>query len=144
MRYFQRNVNEVLQSIASLSELAIDIGGAAAYNSVCTHGKKLRQITYYLTHTQRLTGISITSVSRTKHTKPPIMKVRKDVEATLREFGFSQRYIGRAFKVYTNQYGNNYDVEVLTEIIIRLQKKDRMEIESERRKRLVANLLDTI
>eukprot|EP01083_Nonionella_stella_P137699 418950_1 len=40
--------------------------------------------------------------------------------------GFDSNYILRAFKVYENKYGYQvvYDVEVITEIIYRLQQKD--------------------
>jgi len=39
--------------------------------------------------------------------------------------GFQANYIQRAFKVYEKNYGHSYNVEVITEIIVRLQNKDK-------------------
>ena len=42
--------------------------------------------------------------------------------------GFQSNYITRAFKVYEMNYGHSYNVEVITEIIVRLQNKDKAKL----------------
>ena len=49
---------------------------------------------------------------------------KKDIQDMLVSMGFKPNYIQRAFIVYVKNYGNNYNVEVITEIIVRLQNKD--------------------
>eukprot|EP01083_Nonionella_stella_P275901 937151_1 len=40
--------------------------------------------------------------------------------------GFTPGHIDRAFRVYEKNYGHSYNVDVFTELIIRLQKKDKL------------------
>ena len=54
------------------------------------------------------------------------MSNKKDIQEMLLSMGFPSSYIGRAFKVYEKNYGHDYNVEVLTELIIRLQNKDKV------------------
>jgi len=53
------------------------------------------------------------------------MSTRDDVHAMLVNLGFTDNYINRAFKVYEKNYGMSYDVDMLTELIVRLQNKDK-------------------
>merc|ERR1712130_672472 len=48
-----------------------------------------------------------------------------DITSMLISMGFPPNYIQRAFKVYEKNYGHSYNVEVITEIIVRLQNKDK-------------------
>eukprot|EP01084_Bolivina_argentea_P273050 465035_1 len=47
-----------------------------------------------------------------------------DIESELLKLGYSLEYITRALKVYHNNYGNVYDIKVLSELIYRLKIKD--------------------
>eukprot|EP01084_Bolivina_argentea_P293352 504507_1 len=49
----------------------------------------------------------------------------KQINEMLITMGFKQNHIKRAFRVYELNYGYHYKIEVLTEIIVRLQKKDK-------------------
>jgi len=53
------------------------------------------------------------------------MSNKKDISEMLVSMGFPLNYIQRAFKVYEKNYGHSYNVEVITEIIVRLQNKDK-------------------
>ena len=53
------------------------------------------------------------------------MSNKQDIQQILISMGFPSNYIGRAFKVYEKNYGYGYNVEVITEIIVRLQNKDK-------------------
>eukprot|EP00486_Rosalina_sp_Unknown_P003695 CAMPEP_0201577096 /NCGR_PEP_ID=MMETSP0190_2-20130828/23310_1 /ASSEMBLY_ACC=CAM_ASM_000263 /TAXON_ID=37353 /ORGANISM="Rosalina sp." /LENGTH=715 /DNA_ID=CAMNT_0048008757 /DNA_START=120 /DNA_END=2264 /DNA_ORIENTATION=- len=53
------------------------------------------------------------------------MSNKKDIQEMLVSMGFKPNYITRAFKVYEKNYGHSYNVEVITEIIVRLQNKDK-------------------
>eukprot|EP01084_Bolivina_argentea_P268926 456913_1 len=53
---------------------------------------------------------------------------RSPMEETLVSLGFQKNYIGRAFKVYEKNYGFSYNIEVMTEIIVRLQNKDKLKL----------------
>eukprot|EP01084_Bolivina_argentea_P060615 110729_1 len=52
------------------------------------------------------------------------MSSKKDIRESLLSMGFSANYIDRAFTVYEKKYGYSYNVEVMTEVIVRLQNKD--------------------
>eukprot|EP01084_Bolivina_argentea_P122286 216702_1 len=49
-----------------------------------------------------------------------------DIEQMLLSMGFTVNYIKRAFKVYEKNYGDQYNIFVITEIIVRLQNKDKL------------------
>eukprot|EP01084_Bolivina_argentea_P055638 101969_1 len=53
------------------------------------------------------------------------MSNKQNIQETLVSMGFQRNYIVRAFKVYEVNYGHSYNIEVITEIIIRLQRKDK-------------------
>ena len=53
------------------------------------------------------------------------MAKRTVIKEMLMSMGMDEPYIDRAFKVYEKNYGQNCNVEVLTEIIVRLQYKDK-------------------
>ena len=53
------------------------------------------------------------------------MSNKQNIEEMLVNMGFSSDYIRRAFKVYEKNYGHSYNVEVITETIVRLQNKDK-------------------
>eukprot|EP01084_Bolivina_argentea_P055635 101960_1 len=53
------------------------------------------------------------------------MSKKQNIQETLVSMGFQRNYIGRAFKVYEINYGHMYNIEVITEIITRLQTKDK-------------------
>jgi len=53
------------------------------------------------------------------------MSNKGDIQEMLISMGFQANYIQRAFKVYEKNYGHSYNVEVITEIIVRLQNKDK-------------------
>lgn len=50
---------------------------------------------------------------------------KRNIQQHLKSMGFPSNYIQRAFKVYEKHYGHGYNVEVLVEIIVRLQNKDK-------------------
>eukprot|EP01084_Bolivina_argentea_P086764 156792_1 len=50
---------------------------------------------------------------------------KQNITDSLINMGFPSNYIQRAFKVYEKNYGHKYNVEVITEIIVRLQNKDK-------------------
>eukprot|EP01083_Nonionella_stella_P191531 708832_1 len=50
---------------------------------------------------------------------------KQNITEALISMGFQKNYIVRAFKVYEKTYGHSYNIEVITEIIIRLQNKDK-------------------
>eukprot|EP01083_Nonionella_stella_P051704 137271_1 len=52
----------------------------------------------------------------------------KDIQEMLVSMGFQPNYIQRAFRVYEKNYGHSYNVEVITEIIVRLQNKDKIKL----------------
>ena len=54
-----------------------------------------------------------------------IMSTKQVIEQALTSMGHESRYISRAFKVYEKNYGQNYNAEVLMEIIKRLENKDK-------------------
>eukprot|EP01084_Bolivina_argentea_P268925 456912_1 len=58
---------------------------------------------------------------------------RSPMEETLVSLGFQKNYIGRAFKVYEKNYGFSYNIEVMTEIIVRLQNKDKLKAKTQKR-----------
>jgi len=57
------------------------------------------------------------------------MANKQDIQEMLKEMGFEQNYIQKAFQVYEDftqkNYGHSYNVEVITEITIRLQNEDK-------------------
>ncbi len=53
------------------------------------------------------------------------MSNKKDIQEMLVNMEFKPNYITRAFKVYEKTFGHSYNVEVITEIIVRLQNKDK-------------------
>ena len=58
--------------------------------------------------------------------------------------GFQSNYVTRAFKVYEKNYGYSYNVEVITEIIVRLQNKDKARNKDVRREAIsfILNKMD--
>eukprot|EP01084_Bolivina_argentea_P288839 495824_1 len=50
---------------------------------------------------------------------------KKHIQKILTAMQFARGYIDRAFKVYETNYGYAYNIEVITEIIVRLQSKDK-------------------
>eukprot|EP01084_Bolivina_argentea_P270690 460340_1 len=56
------------------------------------------------------------------------MSTQKEIVNTLMTLGYASDIIQRAFKVYIKNYGRKYQIEVLVEIISRLQKKDALKI----------------
>eukprot|EP01083_Nonionella_stella_P225266 801057_1 len=56
------------------------------------------------------------------------MASKKDIQEMLVSMAFEPTYIQRAFKVYERNYGRSYNVEVITEIIVRLQNKDKIKL----------------
>eukprot|EP01084_Bolivina_argentea_P065937 120201_1 len=58
------------------------------------------------------------------------MSNKRNIQETLVSVGFSKNYIVRAFKVYEKNYGHNYNIDVIAEIISRLQNKDRAKKQS--------------
>eukprot|EP01083_Nonionella_stella_P094816 266135_1 len=50
---------------------------------------------------------------------------KEDIQEALLSYGFQQNHIQRAFKAYERNYGHRYCVEVITEIIVRIQRKDK-------------------
>mmetsp|Transcript_108639 Transcript_108639/g.132588 ORF Transcript_108639/g.132588 Transcript_108639/m.132588 type:complete len:326 (+) Transcript_108639:88-1065(+) len=53
------------------------------------------------------------------------MSDKKRMTSILRnEMGFQMRYIERAFTVYEDNYGNDYNIEIIAELIYRLKCKD--------------------
>eukprot|EP01083_Nonionella_stella_P207185 752901_1 len=55
---------------------------------------------------------------------------KSDIQDILSTMGFHPKYIHRAFNLYEKNYGHKYDVEVMTELIVRLQKKDKAKRQS--------------
>eukprot|EP01084_Bolivina_argentea_P055637 101964_1 len=53
------------------------------------------------------------------------MSNKGNIQETLVSMGFQRNYIVRAFKVYEVNYGRSFNIEVITEIITRLQNKDK-------------------
>eukprot|EP00483_Globobulimina_turgida_P003085 UN03090 len=53
------------------------------------------------------------------------MSEKQNITATLVSMGFPGSYVRRAFAVSEKNYGNTYNIEVITEIIVRLQTKDK-------------------
>eukprot|EP01083_Nonionella_stella_P296187 1006290_1 len=62
------------------------------------------------------------------------MASKKDIQEMLRSMEFQPNYIKRALKVYEKHYGHSYNVEVITEIIIRLQDKDKEKLKAKKEK----------
>eukprot|EP01083_Nonionella_stella_P153343 492613_1 len=60
------------------------------------------------------------------------MASKKVIQEMFVSMGFQPNYIQRGFKVYEKNYGHSYNVEVITEIIIRLQNKDEMKLNKRR------------
>eukprot|EP01083_Nonionella_stella_P312601 1118699_1 len=60
------------------------------------------------------------------------MASKKVIQEMLGSMGFEPNYMQRAFKVYEKNYGHSYNVEVITEIIIRLQNKDQVKLNKRR------------
>eukprot|EP01083_Nonionella_stella_P178094 628110_1 len=60
------------------------------------------------------------------------MASKKVIQEMLGSMGFEPNYMQRAFKVYEKNYGHSYNVEVITEIIIRLQNKDQVKLNKQR------------
>eukprot|EP01084_Bolivina_argentea_P108629 194142_1 len=56
------------------------------------------------------------------------MASKKDIQEMLVSMTFQPTYIQRAFKVYEKNYGRSYNVEVITEIIVLLQNKDKIKL----------------
>eukprot|EP01083_Nonionella_stella_P278775 948079_1 len=54
--------------------------------------------------------------------------------------GFHLNYILRAFKIYEKSFGYKYNVEVMTEIIVRLQGKDKAKRQSRENASLNMNI----
>eukprot|EP01083_Nonionella_stella_P135522 412243_1 len=53
------------------------------------------------------------------------MSTKSSAQTDLLSMGFPAPYIQRAFKIFEKNYGLSYNVDVLAEIVIRLQHKDR-------------------
>eukprot|EP01084_Bolivina_argentea_P256570 432020_1 len=53
------------------------------------------------------------------------MSTKETIQAKLVSLGFEQSYIQRAFKVSKKNWGHISNIEVITEIIVRLQNKDK-------------------
>eukprot|EP01084_Bolivina_argentea_P055636 101963_1 len=53
------------------------------------------------------------------------MSNKQNIQETLVSMGFQRNYIVRAFQVYEANYGHSFNIEVITEIITRLQTKDK-------------------
>eukprot|EP01084_Bolivina_argentea_P016967 31686_1 len=49
------------------------------------------------------------------------------IQKMLNSMGFLPNYIDRAFKIYEKNYGYGYNIEVITDIIVRLQCKDEVQ-----------------
>eukprot|EP01083_Nonionella_stella_P008266 23783_1 len=60
------------------------------------------------------------------------MASKKVIQEMFVSMGFQPNYIQRGFKVYEKNYGHSYNVEVITEIIIRLQNKDQVKLNRQR------------
>eukprot|EP01083_Nonionella_stella_P186378 682076_1 len=58
---------------------------------------------------------------------------KRDIQQMMIGMGFQASYLERAFKVYEKNYGHSYNVEVITEIVVRLQNKDMMSRNNEKR-----------
>eukprot|EP01084_Bolivina_argentea_P240177 403568_1 len=71
------------------------------------------------------------------------MSNKRDIQEMLVSMGFPKDYIGRAFKVYEKNYGHSYNVEVITEIIVRLQNKDKSKVKSAWNEELSFDILKT-
>eukprot|EP01084_Bolivina_argentea_P240173 403561_1 len=52
------------------------------------------------------------------------MAEKQNITQMFITMGFSKNHIGRAFTVYERNFGHSYNIEVITEIIFRLQRKD--------------------
>eukprot|EP01083_Nonionella_stella_P281037 956253_1 len=59
------------------------------------------------------------------------MSSKSDIQEILSTMGFHPNYILRAFNLHERNFGNEYNVEVITEIIVRLQKKDKANRQSQ-------------
>eukprot|EP01083_Nonionella_stella_P176827 619764_1 len=58
------------------------------------------------------------------------MSSKSNIQQILSTMGFQSNYICRAFNSYEKHYGHKYDVEVMTELIVRLQKNDKAKRQS--------------
>eukprot|EP01083_Nonionella_stella_P040237 109326_1 len=66
-------------------------------------------------------------------TKLSVTMEKRDIQQMMIGMGFQASYLERAFKVYEKNYGHSYNVEVITEIVVRLQNKDMMSRNNEKR-----------
>eukprot|EP01084_Bolivina_argentea_P051727 95152_1 len=76
------------------------------------------------------------------------MSNKQTIQETLVSAGFNKNYIDRAFKVYEKNYhyfkvdGNNYNIDVIKEIIVRLQQNDNQPKEENEYKKHDDNVQD--
>eukprot|EP01084_Bolivina_argentea_P210760 358628_1 len=56
------------------------------------------------------------------------MSNKQVIQETLVSMGFVKNYICRALKVFEKNYGHSYNIDVITEIIVRLQNKDNKQL----------------
>eukprot|EP01084_Bolivina_argentea_P232495 391844_1 len=54
------------------------------------------------------------------------MSTRKHITNTLQSMGYETNYINRSVKVHEKNYGTDYNIERIIEILVRLQSKDKM------------------
>merc|ERR1712228_724062 len=55
-----------------------------------------------------------------------------DVSSKLTKLGYNDDYIHRALRVYHKNYGSNYNVEILSEILYRLRVKDQIKAQKKK------------
>eukprot|EP01083_Nonionella_stella_P076680 209088_1 len=64
------------------------------------------------------------------------MASKRDIQQMMVDMGMDKSYIQRAFKVYEKNYGHSYNIEVITEIVVRLQHKDKCKMHRNNEKRV--------
>eukprot|EP01083_Nonionella_stella_P040238 109327_1 len=72
------------------------------------------------------------------------MASKRDIQQMMVDMGIEKLYIQRAFKVYEKSYGHSYNIEVLTEIVVRLQNKDKHKMHRKNEKRVFNETIGTL